>query len=74
MTIRNVELCQLRDKNYINDQCTEYTESEIFGRRVIQANPGTPVSEEIADIFRNYYIDRENMQSKDFDWHQQPAL
>ena len=33
------------------------TQSQKYLVSVIQATPGTPVSEEIADIFRNYYID-----------------
>ena len=33
------------------------TRSQKYLVGVIQAIPGTPVSDEIADIFRNYYID-----------------
>ena len=32
------------------------TQSQKYLVGVIQATPGTPVLEEIADIFRNYYI------------------
>ena len=33
------------------------TRSQKYFVGVIQATPGTPVSKEIADNFRNYYID-----------------